>query len=190
MACWEFVCAALRGKLTLGFPKWQHSKTLITHDLSAFSHCVISALWSHTLRVWFINVREVGMQVIHQIQFKETCQHVYSEKSGSLRSSRSAERKWMREKGSEGNVDKGQKKLWAFSWMRRTMKETGTFTWVCFSQLLLIYCFYLGNLVCCLLELSLALVSSCPGLSHQLEERQRKQGNERERMTQDQRIKS
>lgn len=27
---------------------------------------------------------------------------------------------------------------------------------------------HLGNLVCCLLELSRALVSSCPGLSHQL----------------------
>lgn len=120
----------LRGKLTPGFLKWQHSKTLITHDLSAFAHCVISALQSHTLCIWFINVREVGMQVIHQTQFKEACQHVYSEKSGSLRSSRSAEREseWERKEVKELWIKhKGQKKLRAFSWMRRTMSETGTF---------------------------------------------------------------
>ncbi len=177
MACWEFVCAALRGNLTPGFPKWQHSKTLITHDLSAFSHCVISALQSHTLCVWFINVREVGMQVIHQTQFKEACQHVYSEKSGSLRSSRSTERKWMREKGSEGIAGKAYE-LGAFSWTRRTTRETGIFAEdencasvfsLFYSQLLLIYCFYLQNLVWCLVELRQALGSSYPGLSHHLD---------------------
>ncbi len=152
MACWEFVCAALRGNLTPGFPKWQHSKTLITHDLSAFSHCVISALQSHTLCVWFINVREVGMQVIHQTQFKEACKHVYSEKSGSLRSSRSAERKWMREKGIFTEDENGASVFSLF-----------------YSQLLLIYCFYLQNLVWCLVELHQALGSSYPGLSHHLD---------------------
>lgn len=45
------------------------------------------------------------MWAIHQTQFKEACQHVYSEKSGSLHSSRS-QRESESDKGSVGIVGK------------------------------------------------------------------------------------